>query len=398
MEKTILDTAFSNLSVGALEVVYWDGDKRQYGQGKPVATITFRNSHVVRTMMRGMSLGFGEGYMNGDIDITGQLDELMALPGYNRGAFSRIGQNRSGRFLYKNKTKKQREFIAHHYDLGNDFYELWLDREAMGYTCGYYRTPQDTLEQAQVQKYDYVLRKLQLQKGQRLIDLGCGWGYLIVRAAKLYGIQGVGVTLSSEQLQKARAWAKEQGVEDKVQFELMNYQEAHAHFGQFDRVVSVGMLEHVGRGNHKSYFEAVDKLLVEGGISVLHSITQQTEVATDPWLDKYIFPGGYTPTVREITALLPNYGFYLYDYENIGPHYIPTLRGWWERFEANKDWVLEKYDERFYRMWRMYLAGSIAAFVTGGLDLSHWAFTKGPRTDQPRTREFLYLPPTAPKK
>ncbi len=398
MEKKLLDSVFARVQHGALDIIYWDGERRSYGSGDTIGTLTFHNARVVWRIMRNLSMGIGEGYMRGDIDIEGPLDKFIALPNRNLDSLKRFANNNFSRLLNKNKQGKQREYIAHHYDLGNDFYKLWLDKEAMGYTCGYYRTPEDTLEQGQVQKYDYILKKLELEKGQSLIDLGCGWGFLLVRAAKLYGITGVGVTLSSEQVARARAHAEEQGVADKVRFELLNYQEAHTLGQTFDRVVSVGMLEHVGRGNHDQYFEAVDRLLKPGGISVLHSITQQTEIQTDPWLDKYIFPGGYTPSVREITALLPNYGFYLYDYENIGPHYIPTLQGWWERFEAHKDTVLDMYDEQFYRMWRLYLAGSIAAFTTGGLDLSHWVFTKGPRTDRPRTREFLYLPPTAPRK
>lgn len=390
MYKKILDTVFAKIQIGAITVIYPDGDKRTYGLGTPVVTITLHNNLVLRRIIQSKNLGFGEGYMNGDISIDGPLDELVILLNNNVAAFKSIGGLKLGLKSNHNKTSRQQEFIARHYDLGNDFYELWLDKEAMGYTCGYYRTPQDTLEQGQVQKYDYILSKLQLEPGQSLIDLGCGWGYLLVRAAKEYGISGVGVTLSSEQLAKARSWAKQHGVADKVQFELMNYQDAHTLGQTFDRVVSVGMMEHVGKANQKRYFEEVDKLLKPGGISVLHTITQQIEIDTDPWLDKYIFPGGYVPSVRQVTALLPEFGFYLYDYENIGPHYIPTLREWWRRFEEHKETVINMYDERFYRMWRLYLAGSIAAFTTGGLDLSHWAFTKGIRTDKPRTREFLY--------
>ncbi len=391
LEKRLLASILSRTKVGTVTVTLWDGDTQTYGSGKPSSHITIKNIKALRAIISNVSLGVGESYMSGDLLISEPIADLLEIGHFNYDV-TRAGLKRfrGGKTENKNTKHKQRDYIAKHYDLGNDFYHLWLDQEAWGYTCAYYKTDNDTLEQAQVQKYDHVIKKLQLKKGQSLIDLGCGWGYLLVRAAKQYGITGVGVTLSSEQVARAREYAKEQGVEKQVRFELMNYQDTPTLGQTFDRVVSVGMLEHVGQHNHRQYFEVVDKLLKPKGISVLHSISQQKEVSVDPWLDRYIFPGGYIPSIREITALLPEYNFYLTDYENIGPHYARTLLEWSKRFEENKEQVIEDFDENFYRMWRFYLAGCVAAFRSGSLGLSHWVFSKGFDYDRPLTREHLY--------
>lgn len=391
IEKNLLDSLLKRIKKGGLRLTYWDGDSRVYGEHKnPKLHVTITDKKVVRDISKNTSLGVGESYMDGMLIVDGPLDELIALGHANQQAFNIIGSN----FLYKNFNRNikpnQPTLISRHYDLGNDFYKMWLDKETLGYTCSYYKSPQDTLEQGQVQKFDHVLNKLQIQKGQELLDIGFGWGYLLIRAAKRFGVKGFGVSLSKEQHQYATEWAKREGVSDLVNFELMNYQDLPKLKRQFDRIASIGFFEHVGRGNHAAYFDIVDKMLKPDGISVLHSITQHTEQPTDAWIDKYIFPGGYTPSVREVTALLPNYNFVPKDYENIGPHYIATLEEWWKRFEDHKDEVIEMYDERFYRMWRFYLASSVASFREGGLNLSQWTFTRPPALDWPLTRSHLY--------
>jgi cyclopropane-fatty-acyl-phospholipid synthase len=391
MEKKLLDAALKRTSGVGLKVTYWDGQTVAYGPAPAEVHVTFKDAAIVQNMIKNVSLGVGEAYMEGQMVVDGPLDRLLYLGHLNADKFdSFFNKARLGKLLSRNVKQNQAKMIEYHYDLGNEFYELWLDRETLGYTCGYYKSAADTLEQGQVQKFDHILRKLQLKRGMRLLDIGFGWGYLLIRAAKKYGVSGTGVSLSREQLKYAQAWAKREGVDDKVDFRLMNYQDLPNLEQQYDRVVSIGFLEHVGHNNHATYFKIVHQMLVEGGVSLLHCITQQTERPRDAWLDRYIFPGGYIPSVRSITSLLADYDMRLFDYENIGQHYAPTLKGWWNRFEQHRDQIVQMYGDKFYRMWRFYLAGSMAAFQAGTVDLSQWTFTKGLRQNLPLTRENLY--------
>jgi cyclopropane-fatty-acyl-phospholipid synthase len=211
-----------------------------------------------------------------------------------------------------------------------------------------------------------------------------------MRAAEKYNVKAYGVTLSEEQFRHATAEAKRRKLDNNVTFELVNYQELLKRDLMFDRIVSVGFYEAVGKGNAHTYFKVLDKLLKDDGISVLHTITQQKEVANDPWIDKYIFPGGYIPSLRETIDLLPDYNFRLLDYENLRPHYAKTLDEWWRRFENNKSTVIRMFDSRFYRMWRFWLAASSASFRYGDLDLSQLVFSKGVNNKLPITRQHLY--------
>ncbi|HSX45717.1 MAG TPA: cyclopropane-fatty-acyl-phospholipid synthase family protein [Candidatus Saccharimonadia bacterium] len=391
VEKLLLDKLLSRLKSGGLTVTFWDGTTKNYGlEATPKLGIKINDPAVVRAIGKNVSLGVGESYMDGSMEITGPLEDLIEFGYRNQEAFDIAGGNKLYKKLARNIKANQPKLISYHYDLGNDFYELWLDKETLGYTCGYYKKPTDSLEVSQIQKFDHVLNKLQLDKNKTLLDIGFGWGYLLVRAAERFGVKGTGVSLSKEQLKFAQQLAKKHGVEKLIDFKLMNYQDLPDLKTQFDRVVSVGFFEHVGQGNQRTYFDVVNKVLKDGGVSVLHCISQPLEAPMDPWMDKYIFPGTYLPSIREVTALLPEYNFQLKDYENIGPHYIPTLYGWWERFEKHKDEIIKMYDERFYRMWRFYLAASIASFRQGDINLSQWVFSKGTRNDWPLTREFLY--------
>ncbi len=388
--KTLLGKVLGSFTTGALEIDYWGEERQTYGRGKPTVSLLLKDPKVAGELVRKSDLGFGEAYMDGRIEFrTGRLDDLLKIINQNQTLVdSFLGKLRVYR-PNKNVRQNQKKLIQSHYDLGNDFYKLWLD-DTMTYTCAYFRTPTDSLEQAQRQKIDHVLRKLQLQPGHEFVDLGCGWGHLVVRAAKHYGAKGLGVTLSREQYEFATELAKKEGVADLATFKNINYQDLLPATKQYDRVVSVGILEHVGRGNHRHYFNVVDGLLKPGGVSALHSITQQTEVGTSPWIDKYIFPGGYIPSTREILSLLPNYNFRLTDYENLRIHYAMTLDEWSRRFEKHVPKITKMYDERFIRMWRLYLAGSSASFRHGINDLSQMVFTKGINNDLPLTREFLY--------
>lgn len=390
VEKTLFEQLTKRLQKGTLTVHFWDGTTKKYGSGKPAAEMSLSSPNVVRKMFKNLSLGIGEGYMDKTIELQ-PLDAFMNLVYMNIPVLIGTAQKLNPqRMLSRNTRSKQAAYIEHHYDLGNDFYKLWLDHQTMAYTCAYYRTPHDSLEKAQSQKIDHVLRKLQLEKGMKVAELGCGWGYLLVRAAKKYGVSGIGVTLSREQLAYAKELAKREGVDKLVKFELANYQELAERGKQYDRVYSVGLFEHVGQGNQDQYFKAVDTLLKPGGISFLHCITSQIERTTDAWLDKYIFPGGHLHSVGQMVSYLSAYDFRLMDYENLRPHYALTLDEWWRRFEEHKDEVITMFDERFYRMWRFWLAASSASFRYGELDLSQLVFSKGINNDLPLTREHVY--------
>jgi cyclopropane-fatty-acyl-phospholipid synthase len=249
----------------------------------------------------------------------------------------------------------------------------------------------DSLEQAQQQKIDYLLHKLQLKRDQRVLDIGCGWGRLAVTAAKKYGVKVVGITLSQEQLKGARKLAKEAGISNLVTFKLANYQDL-ASKQKFDRIISVGMFEHVGRGNHASYFAKVRELLADDGLSVLHCITEMHDKKVSPWIDKYIFPGGYLPTVDNIEYLMAQYGFWSIDRENLWQHYALTLDEWRKRHRAHKAEIINMFDETFYRMQDFWLAGSAATFRYGETGLSQFIFTKQkpPFKTWPLTRQYLY--------
>lgn len=389
LEKRLLETYLKKLKRGGVAIEYWDGSRHTYGPEKPYISLHLKSPRVVRKMMRSPSLGIGESYSEGLIDVTGPLTDVVRIAIENPSRLKPLSRALSAPKLHKNILPQQKSYIAHHYDLGNDFYQLWLDKQML-YTCAYYRSPKDSLEKAQEQKIEYVLKKLRLKKGQSLADLGCGWGTLLITAAKKYGATGIGVTLSEEQVKYANEAAKKARVHKQVKFELLNYQALPDRNKQYDHVVSVGMMEHVGQHNHHTYFEAVDALLKPGGVSVAHFISQQTELPVDAWIDKYIFPGGYLPSVREITALLPRYNFRLTDYENLRPHYALTLHEWRKRFNQHGAWVENKFDEKFYRMWDFWLACSEGSFKYGSIDLSHFVFTKGVTNDLPLTREDWY--------
>lgn len=389
MERQIIHALFSRIRVGAVKVVFWDGTSTTYGNGPSYFTLRISTPKVVRAMLRNLTMGFGEAYMRGDLEIDGDIRRVGELVSKNRAAFSHPALNRFNRHLSSNARRLQRKQIAHHYDLGNDFYRLWLD-ETMTYSCAYFRTPTDTLERAQEQKRRHILRKLQLRPGMTLLDIGSGWGHLLIAAAQEYGARGHGVTLSQEQYDLSSQKVAALGLSDQITIELINYQDLAERGDQFDRIVSVGMYEHVGRGNHRDYFKAINALLKPGGVTVLHTITNEFEMQNDSWIDRYVFPGGYIPSARETVGLMPEYDMRLQDYENLRRHYALTLDEWLVRYDAHKKVITARYGESFYRMWRLYLAGSITGFRWDTLSLSQFVMTKGLTEDFEMTRDHIY--------
>ena len=383
--KHIMKTLFAD----PCEVKFWDDDLVQYGEGTPLFRINFNEPLAKLKLIRDPYLTFGEGYMFKKIDIIGSVQRVVESMYKNPDSFLQR-KNRYYRWMHmvSNSLRKNKDNIEFHYDIGNDFYSLWLD-ETMTYSCAYFKAPNDSLLQAQLNKVDHILRKLNLQPGQTLLDIGCGWGELILTAAKLYQVKALGITLSTEQYYKTLARIKNEGLQNLVEVQLIDYQDLKGR--TFDRVVSVGMIEHVGKENLNVYFSSVKNLLNEHGMSLLHCITAYEESTINSWFSKYIFPGGYIPAVQELVSLMAANGFYLIDLESLREHYTRTLEHWIRNFEDALPVTMTIKDETFIRMWRLYLNSCAASFHTGNIDLDQFLFTKGVDNSLPLTRRYMYF-------
>lgn len=290
--------------------------------------------------------------------------------------------------MFPSSSKKnQKKEVSSHYDIGNDFYKLWLD-ETMSYSCGYFKHEDDTLYQAQKNKVDYILEKLYLKEGMTLLDIGCGWGFLLIEAAKKYKIKGTGITLSEEQYKECQKRIKEEGLSDYLEVKLMDYRDLPSDSKMYDRVVSVGMLEHVGRENYQLYLDCVSKVMKDGGLFLLHFISALKEHPGDPWIKKYIFPGGSVPSLREVMNCMAEDNFHTQDIEDLRLHYNRTLLCWEKNFKDHIEEAHTMFDERFLRMWDMYLSACAATFHNGIIDIHQILMTKGINNDLPMTRWY----------
>lgn len=390
-QKTILQKIFSRIKVGSFRVEWWDSESNIYGAGKPQFTLKIKHARAIDKILKNLSLGFGESYMEDLIDIEGDIADVIRLANANTQAFAKRKSWLSGLVRGINlgaSPQQSRQDIAHHYDLGNDFYRLWLD-ETMSYSCAYFRSPKDDLKTAQINKIDYILKKLNLKPGMKLLDIGCGWGWLIIRAAQQYKIKALGITHSKQQLKKIKERIKQENLKNLVKVQLADYRELKGN-QLFDRIASVGMYEHVGKPNQKHYFKVIERLLKPQGVSLLHTITKQQELPMDAFIHKYIFPGTYVPSWREVINFLPNHDFHLIDVESLRRHYARTTDIWGQNFEKHVNKIRKMYNERFVRMWRVYLRGVMVAFEIGSLDLHQFLFTKGINNNLPQTREEWY--------
>ena len=370
-------------------VKFWDGDEVKVGENEPLFKIILKKPIPKKDILTSTTLAFGEAYMNGDLEVEGDFSLMLNTVLKYKDKFTTDFKGLPKIFSNLTSTKKQKEEVTYHYDIGNDFYKLWLD-DTLSYSCAYFKNENESLGEAQLNKIHHLLKKLNLREGITLLDIGCGWGALLIEAAKLYKIKGLGITLSEEQFKAFKERIEKENLQDYLQVKLMDYRELEKSGLLFDRVVSVGMLEHVGRSNYDLFMKCVSKVLKKEGVFVLHYISGLYESEGDAWIKKYIFPGGVIPTLREIISLSADYKFYTVDVESLRMHYYKTLIKWAENFEKNTDKVREMFDEKFVRMWRMYLYSCAACFYTGVIDLHQIVFTKGVNNFLPLTREYLY--------
>ncbi len=364
-----------------------NGKKYRIGEGKPVFIVKLHKTIPLTALAASTSIALGEAYMDGALEIEGDLYEALDHFLGQVGKFSTEAVVLKKLIPESLSKKHQRRDVSSHYDIGNDFYRLWLD-ETMSYSCGYFRKADDTLHQAQVNKAAYILEKLHLEEGMEILDIGCGWGYLLLEAAKKYKVCGTGITLSHEQCKAFRKRIKAEGLEDVLTVRLMDYRDLPRMKKQFDRVVSVGMLEHVGRKNYRVFMECVNQMLKDQGVCLLHFISALKEYPGDAWIRKYIFPGGVIPSLRETVSHMAEENFHIVDVENLRLHYNQTLLCWLENYREHISEVGEMFDERFVRMWDLYLAACAAVFHNGIVDLHQILATKGVNNTLPVVRWY----------
>jgi cyclopropane-fatty-acyl-phospholipid synthase len=386
----------SFVRVGTLKVIDAEGRTHIFGGRAPGPDVTMRltDPTLYRSLFFNPELAAGEAYMDGRMSFENStLRDFLTLFSVNRlslGSYplqkvlKRISRGLK-RFQQANPIGKAQRNVAHHYDIGNDFYRLFLDR-GMQYSCAYFTSDDNTLEEAQQNKLRLIASKLDLKPGQKVLDIGCGWGDMALYLGRMADVKVVGVTLSKEQCKLANEKAKNLGLADRVRFELRDYRDLTE---RFDRIVSVGMFEHVGVHHYGEYFAKVNEMLTDDGVMLLHSIGHMSPPGTaSPWLRKYIFPGAYSPALSEVFTAVEQNSLWVADLEFLRLHYAKTLAHWEQRFQANRAKVAEMYDERFCRMWEFYLISAEMMFRTGSQLVFHMQLAKK-RDAVPIVRDYI---------
>jgi cyclopropane-fatty-acyl-phospholipid synthase len=363
-----------------------DGNSVFEGTGEPVGTLRFADRRSLYRLLLEPELAFGEGYTDGTITVDGDL--LQVLEAAYAGPVSPLIE----RLLFRadrpraNSLRGSRTNIHAHYDLGNDFYRLWLD-ERMLYTCAYFPTPDATLEEAQVAKMHHVCRKVALRPGERVIEAGCGWGALALHMARHYGVTVRAFNISHEQIAYGREQAQREGLDDRVEFIEDDYRNIT---GTYDCFMSVGMLEHVGPDHYRDLGAVIDRSLLPHGRGLIHTIGRTRPARLNAWIEKHIFPGGCPPTLRQMMDIFEPFRFSVLDVENLRLHYEKTAAHWLQRFEARVGEVARMFDERFVRAWRLYLAGTSVAFRLSLMQLFQVTFARERFNGIPWTRAHVY--------
>lgn len=405
MSKTLVSRYLASIiKQGTLSVTFADGAQATFGEaadGFPDVALIFADKRVPRDIVLDPRLGAAEAFMDGRLILhRGGIMELVELlrsnAPWDRGAsigkpslMRRIGnQIAFTREAINDRLGSQRN-VAHHYDIGNELYRLMLDQEHMQYSCAYWADGAETLAQAQEAKLAHIAAKLALADGQTVLDIGCGWGGMAIYLATKFDVRVTGITLSREQLDLAQQRAQEAGVADRITFELVDYRELPLRAKRYDRIVSVGMFEHVGRPQFETFFEACTGLLKDDGVMLLHTIGRiGSPGTTDAFTRKYIFPGGYIPALSETLAASEKFRLIASDIEMLRLHYAQTLRAWYDRCIEHRDEIIAMYDEKFFRMWTFYLAGATSSFENGGMCNYQIQYCRDRRV-LPITRDYM---------
>ena len=379
-----------------LSIIDSNNNTHVFGKGKSNLRIRLTNKSIEKKLFRNPSLHFGEGYMNKEILIEeGSIEQLIDLITscyddfikYN--SVYKIYENFSGYFkIFQqlNEIVKSKQNVAHHYDLKEDLYKLFLDKD-MQYSCAYFHNENISLDQAQIDKKNHIINKLQISENMKVLDIGCGWGGMAIEIAKQTGATVKGITLSENQFATASKRAQEEGLSEKLHFKLQDYRNENENY---DRIVSVGMFEHVGIKYFREYLKKTYDLLKDTGVFLLHTIGQRgVPTATSPWIRKYIFPGGYIPSLSDIIHETEKLNINITDIEILRLHYAHTLTHWYKNVQKNKDQIIKMFDDRFYRMWEFYLLASKYSFVNMGNVVFQIQIAKN-INNLPLTRNYMY--------
>jgi cyclopropane-fatty-acyl-phospholipid synthase len=380
-------------------IVLWDGQQHDFGQfAAPQVTLHVKSATALPYLLEPSLDNLGEAYVKGKIDIEGKLSDIINI-GYSLAKSTVTSASKLARVRrYFNHSKaSDKKAIQYHYDVSNEFYSLWLDKN-MVYSCAYFENGDEDIDTAQLKKIDHILTKIQVQPGHTLLDIGCGWGALVIRAAQKFGAQCVGVTLSENQFRLATQRVKDAGLEGQVEIRLQDYRDIP---GQFDRITSVGMFEHVGRKNLPDYFSKIRDLLVDDGVAMNHGITSsdadsgETALGGGDFIDKYVFPDGELPHISLALETMQRGGLEAFDVESLRRHYAQTLDVWAERFEQNADAARKLVDDEHFRIWRVYLAGCAYAFENDDVSIYQVICRKAGRSAKtlPWSRRYIYETP-----
>ena len=381
---------------GTLEIIDSNEKIYKFGSSNPQVRIRLKNKSIERKLFFNPNLHIGEAYMNEELIIEkGTIEEFLNLitncyeDFISNNKFYKFYEYLSSIFMplqQINQLVNSKNNVAHHYDINEDLYKLFLDKD-MQYSCAYFHNPNISLEQAQKDKKEHIIRKLQIDKNMSVLDIGCGWGGMAIEIAKSTGAKVKGITLSENQFKTASERAQKEGLSDKVTFALQDYRNETE---KYDRIVSVGMFEHVGVKYFKTYLSKANDILNENGVFLLHTIGQRGKpTATSPWIRKYIFPGGYIPSLSEVMKETQKLNINVTDVEVLRLHYAHTLTRWYQNVLENKDKIIKMFDQRFFRMWEFYLLASKYSFVNMGNVVFQIQIAKN-INNLPLTRNYIY--------
>lgn len=389
-EKLLLKRMLESIGNPPLQVMLWNGEGVSGHGDSSVARVIINDRGALLKLVANPELNFGEMYAAQRIHVQGDMMGFLdaVYRNWPRASEGKFGKKLLASFqdARHNSLQSARRNIHHHYDIGNDFYKLWLDKQ-MVYTCAYFSGQNMSLEDAQLAKLDHVCRKLWLQPGEQVVEAGCGWGALALHMARHYGVSVKAYNISKEQIAFARQRAKSEGLDNQVEFIEDDYRNIQ---GEFDAFVSVGMLEHVGTNHYQELGAVIDRTLKDGGRGLIHSIGRDYPRPMDAWISQHIFPGACPPSLAQMMQIFEPFDFSILDVENLRLHYAKTLEHWLQRYELAADRVSEMFDAAFERTWRLYLAGSLAAFRSGDMQLFQVLFNRSGQNQIPWTRDYQY--------